>query len=77
MGRVQRKSVGSYSLRLVDFAIRLVNSVHDLPNEQVKVLRGIQITQGLYSILHIKEIFRLLKMTLGLLVTASYSLPER
>ena len=32
----ERKSVGSNSLRLVDFAIRLVNSVHDLPNEQVK-----------------------------------------
>ena len=41
------KKVVSDSPVLVDIAIRLVNSVLDLPNGQVKFFSGIQITEDL------------------------------
>ena len=48
------KKVVSNNLGLVDFRIGLVNSVHNLPNGQVKFFGGIQITEELRSIILIK-----------------------
>ena len=44
------KKVVSNNQGLVDFRFGLVNSVHNLPNGQVKFLGGIQITEELRSI---------------------------
>ena len=68
------KKVVSDSLGLVDFAIRLVNSVHNLPNWQV-IFGRIQITEELQSILLITFFLRLVEMTFRL-VHVRYSLPE-
>ena len=51
---VQRKLCPILNLGLVDFRIGLVNSVHNLPNGQVKFFWGIQITEELRSIILIK-----------------------
>ena len=59
----------------MDFAIGRVIFVLNLPNRQVLFSGGIQITEGLQSILPIKKGFGLVEMTCGL-VHASYSLPE-
>ena len=56
----------SDSPELVDFAVRLVNSVHNLPDGQVNSFGEIQITE---------EFRGAVEMTFGL-VHASYSLPE-
>ena len=60
---------------LVDFAIRLVSFVLNLPEGQVLFFWEIQITEGLSSILLIKKGFGLVEMTWGL-VHASYRSPE-
>ena len=59
---------------LVDFAIRLVFFVLNLPDGQVLFFGEIQITEGLSSILPIKRALGLVQMTCGL-VHAIYSLP--
>ena len=51
------KKVLSDSLGLVDFAIRLVFFVLNLPDRQVLYFGEIQITEGLLSILLIKKGF--------------------
>ena len=56
----------SDSPELVDFAVRLVNSVHNLPDGQVNSFGEIQITE---------EFRGAVEMTFGL-VHASYNLPE-
>ena len=56
----------SDSLGQVHFAIGLVNSVLNLPDRQVIVLEGIQITEELQSVLLINFFFRLVEMTFGL-----------
>ena len=48
---LSNKKVVSNNLGLVDFRIGLVNSVHNLPNGQVKFWGGIQITEELRSII--------------------------
>ena len=63
------KKVVSDSLRLVDFAIGLVNSVFNLPDGQDKNRRTVK------SILLVKKFLRLVKMTSGL-VNASFCWPE-
>ena len=61
------KKVVSNNLGLVDFRIGLVNSVHNLPNGQVKFFGGIQITEELRSIIYTNQNFFMpIKMTLGL-----------
>jgi len=70
----------SDSLGLVDFAIGLVNSVLNLPYQQVIFcgvgVGGIQITEELQTNLLINVFFfRLVEMTFGL-VQARYSLPK-
>ena len=60
---------------LVDFVIRLVIFVLNLPDRHVLFFGEIQITECLKSILLIKKGYGLAEMTCGL-VHASYSLPE-
>ena len=60
---------------LVDFAIGLVIFVLNFPDGQVLFFDEIQITEGLQSILLIKNGFGIDEMTCGL-VHASYSLLE-
>ena len=60
---------------LMDFAIRLVFFVLNLPDGQVLFFWEIQITEGLSSILLIKKGFGLVEMTCGL-VHASYRSPK-
>ena len=60
---------------LVDFVIRLVIFVLNLPDRNVLFFGEIQITECLKSILLIKKGYGLAEMTCGL-VHASYSLPE-
>ena len=69
------KKVVSDSPGLVDFAIKLMFFVHNLPDGQVLFLGEIQITEGLLSILLINRVLWLVEMTCGL-VHAIYSLPE-
>ena len=62
---------------LVDFAIRQVNSVLNLPDRQVKYFEefNLQNLGTVKSILLIKKFGGLVEMTFGL-VNASFSLPE-
>ena len=60
---------------LVDFAIRLVNSVFNLPDGQVMFLRNSNNRRTMRSILLVKKFLGLVEMTSGL-VNASFSLPE-
>ena len=57
------KTVVSDNPGLVDFAIGLVIFVHNLPDRQVLFFGEIQITEGLSSILLIKEGLGLVEMT--------------
>ena len=69
------KKVLSDSLGLVDFALRLVNSVFNLPNGQACFLRNLNNRRTVTSTLLVKKFFGLVKMMSGL-VNASFSLPE-
>ena len=60
---------------LVDFAIRLVNSVLNLPNRQVKFFGEFKLQKNCNQSCSSKSIFGQDKMTLEL-VNSSYSLPE-
>ena len=75
MQRQRAKKVMFDSPRIVDFAIRLVTFVLNLPHGQVLFFREIQITEGVYSILLIKKVLGLVEMTFGP-VHANYSLPN-
>ena len=71
------KKVVSDSLGLVDFAVRLENSVFNLPNEQVTFfLRNSNNRRTVKSILLVKKFLGLVEMMSGLL-NASFSLPEQ
>ena len=59
----------------VDFAIRLVNSVLNLPDGQVKCFRNSNYGTTVKSILLIKMYLGLAEMMFGL-VDGSFSLPE-
>ena len=69
------KKVVSDSLGLVDFVIGLVNSVFDLPDEQVMFLSNSNKGRTVKSILLVKKLLGLVQMMSGL-VNASFSLPE-
>ena len=69
------KKVVSDSPGLLDFAIRLVNSVFNLPNRQVMFVEDSNNIRTVKSILPIKKLLGLVEMTSGL-VNASFSLPE-
>ena len=60
---------------LVDFAIRLVNSVFNLPNAQVIFFRNSNNRRTVKSILLIKKLLGLVEMTPGL-VNASSACPN-
>ena len=65
----------SDSLGLVDFAIRQVNLVLNLPDKQVTVFREFKLQKNRNQSYLSNNFFWLVKMTLGI-VHASYSLPE-
>jgi len=71
------KEVMSYSLGLVDFAIRPVNSVFNLPNGQVMFFEQFewQKNREINIILLVTKLLGLVEMTSGL-VNASFSLSE-
>ena len=69
------KKVVSDSPGLVDFVIGLVNSVFNLPNEQVMFLSNSNKRRTVKSILLVKKLLGLVQMMSGL-VNASFSLPE-
>ena len=76
MARTQRaKKVVSDSPGLVDFVIGLVNSVFDLPDEQVMFLSNSNKGRTVKSILLVKKLLGLVQMMSGL-VNASFSLPK-
>ena len=60
---------------LVDFAIGLVNSVHNLPDGQVKFFEEFKLQKNCEINLLIKTFFGLVEMIFGL-VNVSFSLPE-
>ena len=60
------KKVVSDSPGLVVFAIRLVNSVFNLPNMQVMFLRNLNNRRTVKSILLAKKLLGLVEMTSGL-----------
>ena len=71
----------SDTLGLVDFAVRPLNSVLNLPDGQSIFLGGNSITEELQSILLVNFLFLgggggLIEMTFGLVHDARYSLPE-
>ena len=65
----------SDSLGLVDFAIRQVNLVLNLPDKQVTVFREFKLQKNRNQSYLSKHFSWLVRMTLGI-VHASYSLPE-
>ena len=65
----------SDSLGLVDFAIRQVNLVLNLPDKQVTVFREVKLQKNCNQSFLSKYFTWLVRMTLGI-VHASYSLPE-
>ena len=69
------KKVVSDSLGLVDFAIRLVNSVFNLPDGHVMFLRNSNNRRTVKSVMLVKKYLGLVEMTSGL-VNASFRLPE-
>ena len=71
MDKQRAKKVVSSSLRLVDFAIRLVNSVLNLPDSQMNCFKEFKL-QNNYNVLSIL----LIKNNAFGLVYASYSLPN-
>ena len=60
---------------LVDFAIGLVNSVINLPDEQVNFFEEFKLQKNCEINLLVKRFLGLVKMTFGLL-NVSFSLPE-
>ena len=60
---------------LVDFAIGLVNSVHNLPDGQVKFFEEFKLQKNREINLLIKPFLGLVEMMFGL-VNVSFSLPE-
>ena len=60
---------------LVDFAIGLVNSVHNLPDGQVKVFEEFKLQKNREINLLIKMLWGLVEMMFGL-VNVCFSLPE-
>ena len=73
---VQRaKKAVSDSLRLVDFAIGLVNSVINLPDRQVKLFEEFKLQKNCEINLLIKTFLGLVEMMFEL-VNVSFSLPE-
>ena len=76
MQSLQRaKKVVSNSPGLVDFAIRLVNFVPNLPDGQVKVFENFKLQKNCEINLLIKTFLGLVEMMFGL-VNVSFSLPE-
>ena len=76
--RQRAKRVVSKSPRLVDFAIRLVNSVFNLPDRQVMFFEGKKNSNNrrtVKSILLVKKFLGVVEMMFRL-VNASLSLPE-
>ena len=69
------KKVVSDSPGLVDFAIRLVNSVINLPDRQVKFFEEFKLQKNCEINLLIKTFFGLVEMIFGL-VNVSFSLPD-
>ena len=69
------KKVVSDSPGLVDFAIRLVNSVINLPNGQVKFFEEFRLQKNCEITLLIKTFWGLVEMMFGL-GKVSFSLPE-
>ena len=69
------KKVVSDSPGLVDFAIRLVNSVINLPDRQVKFFEEFKLQKYCQINLLIKTFFGLVEMMFGL-VNVSLSLPK-
>ena len=65
----------SDSLRLVDFAIGLVNSVINLPDRQVKLFEEFKLQKNCEINLLIKTFLGLVEMMFEL-VNVSFSLPE-
>ena len=65
----------SNSLGLVDFAIRLENSVLNLPDGQVKFFEEFKLQKNCEINLLIKTLLGLVEMMFGL-VNVSFSLPE-
>ena len=68
------KKAVSNSLRLVGFVIRVVNSVFNLPDRQVKFFRNLNNRRTVKSILLVKKCLGRVEMTSGL-VNASFTLP--
>ena len=69
------KKVVSDSPGLVDFAIRLVNSVINLPDGQVSFFEEFKLQKNCEISLLIKTFFGLVEMIFGL-VNVSFSLPD-
>ena len=69
------KKVVSDCQGLVDFAIRLVNSVLNLPNGQVKYFEELTDRRTVKSILLIKKFGGLVEMTFGI-VKARFNFPK-
>ena len=65
----------SDSLRLVDFAIGLVNSVLNLPEGQVKFFEKFKLQKNFEINLLIKTLLGLVEIMFGL-VNVNFSLPE-
>ena len=69
------KKVVSDSLGLVDFALRLVSSVINLPDGQVKFFEEFKLLKNFEINLLIKTFLGLVEMTSGL-ANASFGMPE-
>ena len=69
------KKVVSHSPGLVDFAIRLVNSVINLPDRQVKFFEEFKLQKNCEINVLIRKFLGLVEMMFGL-VNVSFSLPE-
>ena len=72
---MERKLLVSGSPGLVDFAIRLVNSVINLPDGQVNLFEEFKLQKNCEINLLIKMFLGLVEMIFGL-VNVSFSLPE-
>ena len=74
-GHQRAKKVVSHSLGLVDFAIRLANSVLNLPDWQVKYFEEFNLQKNCEINSTHQKILGLVEMMFGL-VNVSFSLPE-
>ena len=70
------KKVVSNSLRLVDFTVRLVNSVLNLPDRQMNCFGEFKLQNKYDQFCSSRIAFGLVEMTFGL-VHAIYSLPNK